>query len=556
MLVAVSGVFAVPAKRHFARHNQGDGTAVTVTMRGDEFSHALVTLDGLTVERGYDGALYYTSAAGITHVKAHNPDERGNEELQFIDAMHHVCNMKALHSIAPQRKVRAKTQVPQTGSPAIPIILVNFSDIKFKSGDNAQALFDNQFRSGEKSCFQYFVDQSYGQYTPQFDVLGPVNLKKPRADYGGNDRAGNDRGLGTMVVEACEGLQNVDFAKYDNDGDGAVDVVVVLFAGVGEAQAWETTPDAVWPCQWDLDECFRYGYSTKAAFTLNGVTINKFAVFNELYGDNDNTEQVDGIGTFCHEFSHCLGLPDFYDTADNPVCYGMDEWSLLDYGCYNDDGYTPVSYTAYEREFMGWITIETLQEGKQYTIKPLTEPDGKAYQYVNPKNANERLIVENRQKIGWNEFMSAQGLMITHVDYSAAVWNGNSVNTNPDRQRMTIYPADGVLSTDTNYGDLYPYENVTALDSVAEFYRGGFIGKPLDGITQNDDGTVTFRFVKTELLIGDVDRNGVINTSDVTALVNMILGIENIDTEVADVDQNGNVNVSDVTALVNIILNL
>lgn len=53
---------------------------------------------------------------------------------------------------------------------------------------------------------------------------------------------------------------------------------------------------------------------------------------------------------------------------------------------------------------------------------------------------------------------------------------------------------------------------------------------------------------------GDVNGDGKVNVTDVTALVNCILGVESRTLSSTDVDGNGTMNVSDVTALVNIIL--
>ena len=58
------------------------------------------------------------------------------------------------------------------------------------------------------------------------------------------------------------------------------------------------------------------------------------------------------------------------------------------------------------------------------------------------------------------------------------------------------------------------------------------------------------------LLQGDVNRDGRVNVSDVSALINMILGLTPMDQEAADVNGDGRVNVSDVAALINIILGI
>ena len=507
-LLALS-MWAVPAKRTPLTVVQSDGSTIVVTPVGDEFCHSLLTSDGLTVCRGEDGNVYYETASGSTKVLAHEASARSASELSFIAGNASALKMSARTPRRTPRRgpLRANsfTQVPQTGSPHIPIILVNYKDIKFKSS-NPVAQFEGQFNTNAKSCLQYFVDQSRGLFTPEFDILGPVTMPNNRATYGGNV-GGNDKGVGTMVALAVKGLQDeVDFSKYDNDGDGEVDVVVVLYAGVGEAQATSTVPNSVWPCQWDLNDSYANGCSAYSSFDAgqDGKTalVNKFAVFNELSGSSDNTTVIDGVGTFCHEFSHCLGLPDFYDTRNTWYSnYGMNAWSLMDYGCYNDDGNTPIGYDAYEREFMGWLTPIVPTPGQSYTLDPLNLETGEAVKIYNDKNQNEYFYLECRQQTGWDAFMESSGLMITHVDYDADVWDGNSVNNTSSHQRMTVVPADNDLSEYTNSGDLWPYngknEFTDSSEPAANVFTGSKLGKPVTGITKTGN-KVSFVFMEGE----------------------------------------------------------
>ena len=73
---------------------------------------------------------------------------------------------------------------------------------------------------------------------------------------------------------------------------------------------------------------------------------------------------------------------------------------------------------------------------------------------------------------------------------------------------------------------------------------------------QYTDYSPVRQFVYKELLVGDVNGDGRVNVSDVSVLINMILGLEAMDQEHADVNGDGRVNVSDVTALINIILGI
>ena len=176
------------------------------------------------------------------------------------------------------------------------------------------------------------------------------------AYYGENNSNGDDKRAATMVAEACRlADKDVDFARYDWDGDNEVDQVYVIYAGYSEASG--APPSTVWPHEWDLESAtsIRDG---DGAFELDGTVINTYACSNELQGTRGS--RISGIGTACHEFSHCLGLPDMYDTTGK--AFGMDCWDLLDYGCYNNDEYTPAPFTSYERMFCGWLEPSVLTE--------------------------------------------------------------------------------------------------------------------------------------------------------------------------------------------------
>lgn len=488
------GAYAVPAKHGLRTLRQPDGSTVQVRLMGDESSHFYTTPEGQTLKRNAQGMLVPAAESEIAAMKASAKDRRAARRL-------------------PIRRVAAdanESQVPHIGSPKIPVLLVQYSDYKFKDADPL-ATFNNFFATGATSAYQYFADQSNGKFTPQFDVYGPYTLPNKRSYYGGNDSDGYDLRVGTMVGQACNGLNyQIDYSQYDNDGDGECDVVIVLYAGDGEASSYDDDAEnAVWPCQWELSSS-DYGKYLR----LDQTKVDLFAVFNELNGSN--LKKIDGIGTFCHEFSHCLGLPDFYDTQYGPH-FGMANWSLMDYGSYNDDGYTPIGYSAYEKEFMGWIEIPEAVENTHYSLTAMNQKSldtDMAVRVTNNSDKNEYYILENRAKQGWDKFMPAEGMMITHVTYSADAWQGNYVN-DYDLQRMTIIPADNNLKLDTEkyYGETYYYINEASLlgdlwpqsyaaeltDSstpAAKVNTGKYMSKPITEIAANTDGTVSFWFMK------------------------------------------------------------
>lgn len=506
--MAVLAASAVPAMRQTRTVTQPDGTTLTLSIQGDEWFHSYVTSDGLSVAFNPEGAAVYLTPGGLSAVLAHEAADRGEAELKFISSSASTPNYDAVRAASPlvreQESRRAffapkmtrangrinieqgASQVPHKGVAHVPIILVQYTDVAFRDGAAAKQTFEEFFNGEGVSANKYFKDASLGQYDPKFHVVGPYTLPQNRAYYGSNGWTSSDTNVRQMVLDGIAAADpDTDFSIFDNDGDGRCDVVILLYAGVGEASATDV-PEAVWPCQWEL----------ATAKTCDGVRISKFAVFNELNGTH--RDRIDGIGTFCHEFSHCLGLPDFYD-VNYKGHFGMDAWSLMDYGSYNNNGYTPTGYSAYEKAFMGWIKIEDGESATQYTLPVLNDPDAPASYAVALTNARDRdeyFIFENRGTKGWDAYNADEGMMITHVTYSSSIWASNKVNTtNP--QRMTIVPADNFLSKPTMNGDLWPKEGATEFTNestpAAKVNTGTYLSRPVTEITRDaETGVVTF----------------------------------------------------------------
>ena len=547
---------AAPAKPVPFTHVQSDGTTVTLMMHGGERHHSLMTMDGLTVQQTENGDYCYAVGGAVSDVLAHNAGSRGIEETAFITAYGGQMTLAAGASRVQRREEsNDNPQVPTTGSPRIPIILVNYTDVRFVDA-NPVATFENQFNEKEYSCLHYFQDQSRGMFSPQFDILGPVDLPQPREYYGGNIRRYGqevDQQLGTMIYDACTGLTGTDFSDYDNDGDGYVDVVVVLYAGVGEAQAWRAVPECVWPCQWDMQEALAWDCSTTGPFQLNGVTIDKFAVFNELDGSNNASTRIDGVGTFCHEFGHCLGLPDFYDTEG--YSYGMSTWDVMANGCYLNNSHRPAGYTSYERHFMGWMDLIAPKVNTRYTLAPLGT-GGEAVKVVNDANPDEYYLLEYRVKSGWDEYLPAEGIMILHVDYNKQAWDNNAPNNIANHQRMTLIPADNLLTSSSNRTDLWPQGDLDSLTNysvpAATVYTGGFMNKPITGMTVDSGQQVAaFWYMQGVALRGDADADNEITIADVTTIIDYILmhDADIINLENADADLDGEITIADIIAI-------
>ncbi len=534
LLCASLNLMAIRAHRTLRTVSQPDGTTLTMQLHGDETFHYYATPDGQPLVRGNDGAYRYATVSDgkliATDIVAHDAAHRTAAEHSFIQfaasnvksATSDIWNQRIAKRNAQRAQRNARRLAPRrvgessatTGHKKGLVILVNFTDVKMNANNTQQAFYDQFNQEGYSknqhigSVRDYFRDQSYGQLLIDFDVVGPYTLANPMAYYGQDiDGEGNDAHATDMVKEACLLAQNdVDYADYDWDGDKEVEQVYVIYAGYG--QSWGADANTIWPHQWQLQ------YGTGSSLTLDGVTVDTYACSNELYGTTGG--DMDAIGTACHEFSHCLGLPDFYDTSSTN--FGMSVWSLMDYGCYNGtpdfEGNSPCSYTAYERMFSGWLTPTELTEGTSITgMKPLSDASAKeAYIIYNDNNRNEYYLLQNTQKTGWDRYQFGHGLMVIHIDYNETAWTKNTVNNVASRQRCTIIPADNDLSENTGTelaGDLFPGLNKTTQltdtsKPAATLYNANTDGaklmhKPITEIAETN-GLVSFLFMGGKLL--------------------------------------------------------
>jgi M6 family metalloprotease-like protein len=339
-----------------------------------------------------------------------------------------------------------------------------------------------------------------------------VTVSNTQAYYGENDSGGNDEHPAEMVIEAIKLADSqVNFADYDWDGNGTVEQVYVVYAGKGEADGGAA--NTIWPHEYDLYSANYYG-DGEGKQKLDGVWINTYACGGELNGSGN----IAGIGTMCHEFSHCLGFPDFYDT-DYSGGQGMGYWDLMCSGSYNGGGYQPAGYTSYERWVAGWKEPTELVYTQTISDMAALQTTGSdTYIIYNKANSNEYYLLENRQKTGWDASLPGEGLLILHVDYNENSWKNNKPNDDPDHQRMTWIPADNEYQyTESSSGsksytkagmatDPFPYGTVNAFGKnttpAAKLYNKNsdntyYLDSSIENITQNSDAgkTVSFHFV-------------------------------------------------------------
>lgn len=399
------------------------------------------------------------------------------------------------------------------------VILAQFTDQKFwkstaKSDYEAMLNQDGYNKDGSiGSVHEYFYDQSNGKFDLTFDIVGPVTLSQASSYYGKD----GDANAGKMIVEACKlaQAQGIDFSIYDWDGNKEVDQVFVIYAGEGEATGGK--PETVWPHEHNLA-------ARGESFSANGVKVNTYACSNEfayIYQGASSLKRrfYMGIGVFCHEFTHCLGIMDHYDTKGDG--YGMGTWDVMSSGSYNGNptnttipaaferslGYIPAGYTSFERYSCGWTDYKILGSEPVHVrnMKPLGE-GGEAYAIYNPANANEFIALENRGNTKWDSKLAATGLLATHIDYNELYWSYNVINSSAeDHPHVSIIPADGNISTNDENGDVYPnFYGINSLSTKSNkyfsFYTRNSLNAVIKNIVRNADGTINFDYFPDETL--------------------------------------------------------
>ncbi len=494
MTLAALCAMAVPAKRgQWKTVTLADGSTVRVELRGDEF---------LNYWQAEDGRRFVKNAATARYELADMAKLRARAET-----MRKPVEIKGGTQNAPARGVATRAS-EYTGSKKGLVILIDFPDRQFTHGTpelynrilNEENFTDPVGFVGSVS--DYFRDQSNGVFNLTFDVAGPYTMPESYAYYGGDNPYQDARAdeMWRYALRAAD--EDVNYKDYDWNGDGQVEQVFFIYAGLGQANGGEE--ETIWPHKSAVVDETGRNY-----LMFDGVRVFDYACSCEcqpIYGSHGVTgTKIDGLGTICHEFSHCLGLADLYD-IDYSGGYGMNAWDLMSSGSYNGDSFTPACYTGAEQMWIGWKQPIELTEATDISGMKSLEDGGESYIIRSDVNPDEYYILDNRQPGGrWDTGLPGRGLLVTHVDYDQSVWNSNGPNDNPNHQRCTVIPADNNYYTYTQYvaGDAYPYGSNNSLTNestpAATVYTKNndgtnYMNKPITNITQNADGTISFSF--------------------------------------------------------------
>ena len=520
---------------------QADGSVITVILRGDEHINWYTTLDGVLLVQGADNNYYIgkVEKSGnliATKQLAHEALTRSQAERNLIAKQDKDKFFAYVNKIAEESENAYDNSpltrgpiidsgyggvpyFPHTGSPKALVILAEFQDTTFTIRDTKKVFTNYLMNEGHftetpygqymnyKGVRGYFKDCSYGKFTPTFDVVGPVKLPKPQAIYG----AGKNDRVDLLIADACSAVDGtVNFADYDANGDGKVDLVYVIYAGHSANVTGNKITD-IWPKSGTVN----------ISNTFDGKSIRRFGVSNELAGLENKAkdkETINGIGLFCHEFSHTLGLPDIYayrTPAEDQDDQGMEYWDIMDGGTGVRGGRIPTSYLAWEREVMGWMKIDELKKDSSIENLKSIDNGGKAYKIVNPNDSNEYIVLQSIQKgpwnQGWGDGTYGKGLLAYRVSYPFNKVNiFDFPNNEKAKPRVIPIPADGKILAAANAGgsittyiqqlngDPYPYNGINKIDEFT-MYDGTILKRSISDIVENDtERHVSFKFKNNE----------------------------------------------------------
>lgn len=385
------------------------------------------------------------------------------------------------------------------------VVLVSFADCDFTM-DDPRTTYDAIFNTpgynsmdGAGCVADYFRDQSNGLLNLQFDVYGPIKISQSVKKKSSGMNEGHE-----AFIEATEMLiadhPDIDFSVYDWDGDKVVEPVVYVYAGYCGNQSSIKNEGYIWPTTGGFD----------TVRTPEGYELFMYTASGELWLNNT----LHGIGTICHEYSHCLGLPDIYPTSNSVSDFSIvDEWDLMDGGTAINYGWCPPNYSPLEKMVLGWLTpVELTADTVVANLKPVAE-GGEAF-LVQHRGDEVFYLIENRQWNGWDYGLPGDGLVVYRVNYNKVYWNINYVNNEEGHPNYCLQPADGQTFTDS-YNQLiesgdrqlyrdserhlhskilsgasYPWEDgVNSVNQVALFDDIS-----LSDITRHEDGTVSFTF--------------------------------------------------------------
>lgn len=469
LFVMPSQVFAVSAYPNPVSTTQPDGTPLTVRIFGDEWYHFYESEDGYTILQKADGWWVYTDLdlSGRYVSSEFRVSKKVSGLERFLKKVgKHLREDKKYQA---ERKDRFfKKTLPGLLDKAgelgkakglvtmnVPVILIQYLD--FFASQTRQSFDDMMNQSnynGTGSFRDYYYEVSYGKVTVNATVVGWYTAPEFRSYYAANnpdyyDYCDHIRELARSAVDAAEG-DGMNFANFDNDGDGNVDIVLVAHQGPG---AEGGNLNYIWSHHWYL---YPGGGWSDLRVTYDGRQIDRYALQPEISGVHSG--QHIEIGVFCHEFGHALGLPDLYDVnSSNGASEGVGLWCLMGSGSWGGDQSTPQLPThlcAWSKKELGWLTPINVTSDMGLWILPVEDTSIAFRLWTNGALGKQYFLVELRKKKKFEINLPTEGLAIWHIDENQRRTD-NQDNADETHKLVDLEEADGLnhLDNQVNRGD-------------------------------------------------------------------------------------------------------
>lgn len=501
---------AVPAYPGLIRQQSPDGSVVEIRLQGDEYFSYATDASGQWLMKADENGRYAIAMQNGARVAA---------TAENIEALRAEMEPAAVQRLGTGgRYARLDTDgrslFPTVGQGnKFLVVLLEYKDVKFTMSDPVDyyTRWLNQvgFNEGDLhvSAYEYFSENSYGKFKPNFVVAPKVTLPKSSKYYVGS---GKYALFSLAISTALDELESngFDFSQFDVDNDGKIDMVYFIYAGYGQADTGDT--NTIWPHKSDMSA---YG------LRYDGKLLSLYACSNELRGGSHYYSKdlvKEGIGTFCHEFSHVLGLPDLYDPnySSSTEAQLPGDWSLMCNGPYLDDSRTPPGYSAYDRWVCRWMEYTDLTSGQEHNLPALGDsPVAYRLKVPTTNGKTEYYVFETRYKERWDAFLPQSGMLVWHVDYDESVWNSNRVNSTAGRARCTVippvgchinqaaWPASGV------YGNFIATGFPNALVPANSYNQSSFKFAISPIVFNAGEKKTTFRYEQNPVLYSEVPNN-------------------------------------------------
>ncbi|MDZ4840261.1 MAG: M6 family metalloprotease domain-containing protein [Bacteroidota bacterium] len=435
---------------------QADGSTILVQGVGNMMHNHQETTDGFSIIQSAN-QYYYTNTLGtITAVKAHNPQNRSIEERAFVNTLdkHNDNSLLSLPIVIDHQDELppVNQSFPETGKRNFLVLLVRYKDeVVTYDQSKFKDLLNKPNYNGTGSFRDYYLAASKGKLDINIDVIDWVVSDSNSSYYANNSTGalpGSQRAFPLVRGAIDQAEKNgINFKKYDNNGDGSVDGILVVHSGYGAEEGSQL--QYMWSHRWELGGGYAVNY--------DGVNISSYTAIPE----RRNGRMV-GIGVICHEFGHLLGLPDLYNV--DGTSEGIGNWCLMSGGGWQNSEASPSGLSAWAKTKLNYSTPKVLNNRGLYSLKPASQ-DSNIYR-INTSNLKQYYLLEFRQTKGIDKYLPGKGLAIWKINDSV-LFSGeifNRTNTSKEFPGVMLVQADGKIDLDTvkgkgnrgDAGDLFP----------------------------------------------------------------------------------------------------